>query len=205
MTVHGNLQIMGSTLNTDVIDSVITDNTITLNHGAVTPVAGGAYVKVERGFSPTVAVYWNEGVGSWQLTNDGTTYTNIAVGGATLSGSNTWVQFNDQSNFGANINFTYDKAANQLTAGNVTLSSGSVIGTVGTNANLVLDPDGSGYVNANAVVGLYYQSAPGSVASNVFIYANTPGAAGSGIYYVNTDNSGELISKKKAQLYAWIF
>ena len=208
VTVHGNLDIIGTTTTIETTNTKITDAIITLNQGesGAGVTTGYAGIEVDRGTSPKVAVRWNEGTQKWQITNDGTLYLDIAFGSLSVTGSDTWVQFNDGgTGFGSNVNFTFDKNTNTLTAGNITLASGSIISTVGTNANLVLDPNGSGYVTANAAVGLYYQAAPSSVASNVFIYANTPGAAGSGIYYVNTDNSDELISKKKAQLYAWIF
>ena len=62
-----------------------------------------------------------------------------AIGeGATISGTNTQVQFNDASTFGASSNFTFNKNTNTLTVTNISangalltnISGGSVTGTV---------------------------------------------------------------------------
>ena len=207
--IHGNLDVIGSTTTIESTNTAITDKVIVLNNGETGAGVGGGTgvsgIEIARGTQPDTYLRWNESLGYWELTNDGTNYAQIATGGATLAGSNTWVQFNDASNFGANINFTYNKSTNTLTAGNVTLSGGN-ISTTGSNQDLTIDPNGTGNVMANAVVGLYYHSGtPSAIASNVAVYANTPSTTGSGIYYVNTQDSGELVSKSKAQLYGWIF
>jgi hypothetical protein len=207
--IHGNLDVVGATSFIESTNTQISDTVITLNQGETGAGVGGGTgvsgIEVARGTQPKVAFRYNESITSWELTNDGSTYSLIATGNSSVNGSNTWVQFNDGGSFGSNIHFTYDKTTDTLTAGNVTLSAAG-IGTTGTNQDLLLDPNGTGNVVANAVVGLYYHSGtPSSVASNVFIYANTPSTTGTGIYYVNTTSSDELVSKKKAKLYAWIF
>ena len=47
-------------------------------------------------------------------------------------------------------------------------------------------------------------SAPGSTASLTKFYAATPGAAASGLYFVNTVDSDELVSKKKAIMFGLV-
>lgn len=84
MTVHGNLYITGNSTNIYSTNLVVNDNIITLN-GNVTGVPTlNAGIEVNRGSSSNVALRWNETVGSWQITNDGTVYGNIA---ATISGA----------------------------------------------------------------------------------------------------------------------
>lgn len=41
-------------------------------------------------------------------------WTNIVTGNAGVAGSNTQIQFNDNLNFGASPNFTFDKSNSQL-------------------------------------------------------------------------------------------
>jgi hypothetical protein len=208
--IHGNLDVIGATTLVESTNTQITDRIITLNYGEAGAGVGGGTgtsgIEVARGTQPTVALRYNENTTKWELTNDGSTYTQISVGvGVSVAGANTQVQFNDTDSFGANVNFTYDKTTNTLTAGGVTLNN-YTLGTNSNNQDLVLDPNGTGNVGVNAVMGLYYHSGtPVSVSSNVFVYANTPTTTGSGVYYVNTQDSGELVSKSKAQLYGWIF
>jgi len=66
-------------------DLNITDNTITLNAGetgaGVTLNTAG--IEVDRGSYANVAILWNETLGAWTLTNDGSTYESIQTGSAT--------------------------------------------------------------------------------------------------------------------------
>ena len=83
---------------------------------------------------------------------------------------------------------------------------GSTISTVATNKDLTLDPNGTGAVIINATVKLANQgSDPVASSSNNYVYSKTPSVGGSGVFFVNTTDSGELVSTKKARRYALIF
>jgi len=81
--IDGNLVVSG----TSQTDLNVKDNIITVNFGETGPgvTVGTAGLNVDRGSLANVAVLWNESVGKWQLTNDGTTYATIQTGSAATS------------------------------------------------------------------------------------------------------------------------
>jgi len=83
--VQGNLYVGGNATAITKTDLNITDNTITLNAGetgaGVTLNTAG--IEVDRGSYANVAILWNETLGAWTLTNDGSTYESIQTGSAT--------------------------------------------------------------------------------------------------------------------------
>lgn len=82
--VQGNLYVGGNATAITKTDLNITDNTITLNAGETGPgvTLGTAGINIDRGSFANVAILWNESVGRWTLTNDGTTYASIQTGSA---------------------------------------------------------------------------------------------------------------------------
>jgi trimeric autotransporter adhesin len=78
LTVTGDLTVNGNvtTLNTETL--AIEDNIIVLNSNVTGTPALNAGIEIERGDSDNVLIRWNESADKWQLTNDGTTYVNIA-------------------------------------------------------------------------------------------------------------------------------
>jgi len=80
VVIGGNLTVNGdtTTLNTETLS--VEDNTIVLNSNATGSPTLNAGIEVERGDSANVSVRWNESTDSWELTEDGSTYKNIAVG-----------------------------------------------------------------------------------------------------------------------------
>ena len=200
----GNVQVNGSNTVVDTITTVITDNSITLNSGetgaGVSTLGTTAQIVVDRGSLPDVSLRWNEATDTWQVTSDGSSYLDIITGSGTVSaaGSPSQVQYNSAGVLGAEANFAYDDSANLLYVGNVTVGNGAVT-NVGTNGNLSLSANGTGTINMSSVAAMDYQgSTPGSTASKTKLYAATPGAGTSGVYFVNTVDSGEIASKKRA-------
>lgn len=209
--VSGNLVVSGTTTTVNSTDTYVKDRFMTLNAGeSGSGITGGsppsAGIEVDRGLNPKVSIRYNESTTKWEITNDGTTYLAIASGSISVAGANTYVQFNDGgSGFGADSSFTFDKSTKTLALSNISLN-GSTISTITTNKDLTIDPNGSGSLIVNATVKLANQgSDPSSSSGNTWIYGKTPGNAGSGVYFVNTSASDELISKKRAQFYSWIF
>ena len=79
VTINGNLAVNGTTTTLDTEQLVVTDNIITLNAGAPSPVLD-AGIEVNRGPSQSVpALKWSESADRWQFSNDGTTFYNIPL------------------------------------------------------------------------------------------------------------------------------
>lgn len=77
--ITGNLTVQGIQTTVESTNTSITDRILTLNSGetgnGVTLVTAG--IEVDRGNLANVALLWNESLQKWQLTTDGSTYTNI--------------------------------------------------------------------------------------------------------------------------------
>lgn len=87
LTVTGDLTVNGTvtTVNSETV--TIADNMILLNSNATGTPTENAGIEVERGDSANVQLRWNETTDKWQLTEDGTTYVNIALSGDSISTS----------------------------------------------------------------------------------------------------------------------
>ena len=209
--LDGNLQVTGSSTAVDVITSLISDTTITLNAGetgaGVSTLGTTAQIVVDRGSLPNVEIMWNEATGTWQLSNDGTGFADIvtSVGGlVTAAGDPGAIQYNVAGVLGSEPNLNYDAANNYFYVGNVQVGNGSVA-NVGTNGNLSLSANGTGSINLVSVTMLDYQgSTPSSTANKTKLYAATPNSSTTGLYFVNTVNSGEIASHKRALMMALI-
>lgn len=80
--VDGNLVVGGNTTSVTKTDLNISDNIITVNTGELGPgvTLNTAGLAVDRGSYANVSIVWNETLGVWTLTNDGTTFQAISVG-----------------------------------------------------------------------------------------------------------------------------
>lgn len=80
LIVSGDLTVSGTTttVNTETIN--LADNIITLNSNETGTPSQNSGIEIERGTSANVELRWNETTDSWELTEDGTTFKNIAVG-----------------------------------------------------------------------------------------------------------------------------
>lgn len=79
LTVSGDLTVNGTTttLNTETL--AVEDNIITLNSNVSGAPSANAGIEIERGSASNVLIRWNETTDTWQLTEDGTTYSDIAT------------------------------------------------------------------------------------------------------------------------------
>lgn len=93
-----------------------------------------------------------------------------------------------------------------ITADEVQITD-NYITTINSNNNLELRASGTGIVLIDNVLGLADQgSAPSATAGQTKVYTTgTLGTGGTGLYFKNTSQTGELISSKKALLYALLF
>ena len=81
VTISGNLTVLGTPTTVNSTDTLIKDNIIELNVGEVGAGVSSLYsgIQIDRGSLTDVAIRWNETTDKWQITNDGTTYLNIAA------------------------------------------------------------------------------------------------------------------------------
>lgn len=85
LSVSGNVTVSGTTTTINTETVTINDNIIVLNNNASGSPTENAGIEVERGTSTNVVLRWNESTDRWQFTNDGTNYTDLGAGGATIS------------------------------------------------------------------------------------------------------------------------
>jgi len=79
LTVGGNLTVSGTTTSVNTETVTVNDNIIVLNNNATGAPSENAGVEIERGSETNVVLRWNETNDKWELTNDGTNYSNIAT------------------------------------------------------------------------------------------------------------------------------
>jgi len=80
--VTGNLTVTGTRFYANTINSTVQDNIITLNSNVTGVPTQDAGIEINRGSSTNTSIVWKESVNSWQFTNDGTNYSNIAASSA---------------------------------------------------------------------------------------------------------------------------
>lgn len=85
LIVSGTLTVNGTTttLNTETL--TVDDNIIVLNNNVTGTPTENAGIEIKRGTSTNVQLRWNETTDKWQFTNDGSTYTDLGAGGASIS------------------------------------------------------------------------------------------------------------------------
>ena len=114
---------------------------IQISRGAIGPstTANVANTANNLNAASTANVIIGGGVANYVLQTDGagnTSWVAQTGGGATNpAGANTQVQFNDQGSFGAESNFTYDKATDVLTADHFSGEAGNLSNIQGANVS----------------------------------------------------------------------
>ena len=86
--ITGNLTVNGTTTTLNTATLSVADNIVTLNSDYTSGVPSeNAGIEVRRGAQATTALRWLEqgSSGKWQLTNDGTTYSDIRFGSALIN------------------------------------------------------------------------------------------------------------------------
>jgi hypothetical protein len=126
--IDGNLQVGGNSTLVHKTDAYITDNMIELNYGDPGPgvTLGTSGIQVDRGSLANVQIRWNESVKHWELTNDGTSYSQIITSGGTFL---TNVYADSAPAISANLDLRshaiYDSTVPLVSANIGTVSSGS--------------------------------------------------------------------------------
>lgn len=85
LTVTGDLTVNGNTTTLNTANLNVEDNFILLNSGVTGSPSLNAGIQVERGTSSDVDIRWNETTDKWEFTTNGSTYTELGSGGATVS------------------------------------------------------------------------------------------------------------------------
>lgn len=160
MNVNGNLNVAGNI--TYVTDIAVNDAFIVVaanNTGTVTDMG----MVATKGTSSYAGLRFDVAANAWQVSSsvnfDGSpvaSYVNIATGNASVAGSNTQLQFNDSSGFGASANLTFNKVTNVLT-----LQGSQTLGNIGTPPSPV----------SNSVV--IYNNATGPGATGLYVISAT--------------------------------
>ena len=79
LTISGNLTVSGTTTSINTETVTVDDNIIVLNNNATGAPSQNAGIEIERGSSTNVVLRWDESSDKWQITNDGSTYGDIAT------------------------------------------------------------------------------------------------------------------------------
>jgi len=173
--IPGNLTVSGTTTSVETTNTEIFDNIIRLNAGHTGAPTLNAGIEVERGDETDVQLRWNETFQKWQITNDGSTYGNIATAAAT-----------------GYITDVVDDLTPQL-GGNLDVNGQTILAASG---NVPIE----GNIQINNSLGT-----PSTVTDASVLYAATPGSAGSGLYIQNSAvTADELVTKSKAIVFSLI-
>jgi len=153
VTVQGDLTVSGTTTTVNSTDLNIGDAIITLNSDLGSGVAPSenAGIEINRGSASDVALRWNEGNDKWEITEDGSAYSNISTVAQTsdLSDVNITSLANNQI---LKYNSSTSKWENQADAGGIQLTDLSV-GAEATAA-------GNGDVSYNNSTGVFTYTPP---------------------------------------------
>ena len=186
-TVTGNLTVVGTTTTVSSTDTSIKDRVITLNDGESGAGITGRYsgLEFDRGSVDNAFLVFDENDDSLKFsTNNGSTYTGLLTGSP-------------------GITAVVDDTSPQL-GGNLDVNGQSIVSV--SNGDIVLAPDGTGNARVSSPIRLDDEgSAPTQVAGATLLYAATAGGGGTGLFFVDSSTSDELVSKSKAIVYGLIF
>jgi hypothetical protein len=101
LTVQGNVTVVGALLYANSSTVLLADNIVTLN-AAINQASAPTFnagIEIDRGSSDNVSLLWNESIDSWQFTNDGTNYTNIASSSASTYANAAFLAANSASSY----------------------------------------------------------------------------------------------------------
>lgn len=165
VTVAGDLLVSGTTVTINSETMTVNDNIIVLNNNATGSPTENAGIEIERGTSANVALRWNETTDSWEITQDGSTYSNIAREGNIALGAHTTGNYmaNVSASTGISISHTQSEGSTatiSLDAHLDNLTDVTITGTPTDKQLLVYDNATSQWKNQDPIVasGIAYKS-----------------------------------------------
>lgn len=188
--IYGNLFVQGNSSFINVANVSTADPTIQFNSNAGAIFNGNSGLEVNRPGSYTPGLYWNETVKAWQIVSniaDPGTYVNIATvtagTGTVSSGTATHIPY-------------------YATSGDTVSDGGANLTWNGANLLVI-----GGNVQTNGLRLTNVALAPSALTGNITFSGNTSGnsVGGTGVYFNNNVESGELISKQRALAFSIIF
>jgi hypothetical protein len=226
VTIGGSLTVTGSTTYVETTTLKIADSLLELSKGN----SGGADldsgILINRGSAGNnAALYWNEGDDTFKAvltTSDAESNTvvdtalaplevrKITIDGqieitdneirSTTSNSDIVITPNGTGNTVIN-NVSY---SGSTTFGDIVFSGNEMYTNV-SNSDVKISANSAGVVHIDDVLKLSVVADPSAVSSTTQVYAKAQAGGGSGLFYVNSSSSGELVSKAKAQIFGLIF
>ena len=97
LVVDGNLTVSGTATSVNTETITLNDNVIVLNNNATGTPSEDAGIEIERGDSGNRKFFWDESEDMWTAQTGDSTYTAIALGGGTISGSTSGTNTGDVS------------------------------------------------------------------------------------------------------------
>ena len=186
--ITGNLTVTGTETSISTTNSTIKDRQIVLNEGEAGAGITGRYagIEVERGSLANTWLVFDETDDNWKISYDGgSSFPDFVVSSTT------------------GLTTVVDDTSPEL-GGDLDVNGFNIVSTV-SNENIEIIPNGTGTLSVQAAIKLTDQSAPTQVSNSTLIYSAAQTGGGSGVYFVDSAVSGELVSRKKAVLYGLIF
>jgi hypothetical protein len=119
--VTGNLEVSGNVTYINTEQLTVNDPFLLLNKNESGSYNATSGLVAHKTATTYAGLRFNTVSNAWEITSntdeDGSSGTWSAIAGGasgTVAGANTQVQFNDSGSFGAEANFTYDSATNQI-------------------------------------------------------------------------------------------
>ncbi len=132
LIVTGDLTVSGTTTTVNTETILLADNIITLNSNETGTPSQDAGIEIERGSSTNVVLRWNETNDNWELTNNGSTYYDIATTAdsfKTSIGDGSATSYTVTHNLGSRdvLVELYDASSYETVIADVTRTSTSVV------------------------------------------------------------------------------
>jgi hypothetical protein len=106
---------------------------------------------------------------------------------------------------GTSTNIVLELQGTSAIFSGLTINNNEII-TNTTNTNIILDPNGTGNVVVKGALQILNTLPPSPVSFQTAVYStSTIGGGGTGLYYVNTVDTDELVSRRRAIIYGIIF
>tara|TARA_Y100001963_G_scaffold36340_1_gene50623 strand:- start:1285 stop:2808 length:1524 start_codon:yes stop_codon:yes gene_type:complete len=151
-TISGNLTVTGTATSIETTTLSTSDNIMVLNKDVTGTPSENAGLEIERGTSDNVAIRWNESTDKWQLTNDGSTYSDISTGASAhdaITIDNQSLGLLSLSGQAITVNDVMVKNSGDTMTGQLVLS-----GTSGGSGTTALSVTGGNSAASNAAVSI---------------------------------------------------